>query len=322
MLDTFEQSRREARGRGLRDYFAFGLREVIGLFGLPAPPSPRRWTAIAGWAVAGLGAGIAAMYVVPARYSSEATQHVSPVVISHRLVPDEDELDVTRVIRNLGPVVLSRTNLLTIVNRHFLYPHIRARLPIEDVLIRMRNAISLDPTGANTFDVRFTYWDSPSKESDRLLAQRVTQDLVAAFIHANVEQRQTQAYQTATYLKERAEVVAQQWDKLTAELRALPGNDPRMERLQLDRDLVRHDYELLRLKLSDAQVILDLEERKQRSTLQLIAPASLHTKPDTDPIWIVLTGLAAGLLLGIAVAAWRTLRRPAHELATAQVEVH
>src|SRR5215510_14739679 len=82
MLDTFEDSRREARRRGWREYFAFGVREVFGLLGLPSPPKPKRWTAIAGWTTAGLLAGIAATYAIPARYSSEATLHVSPPVIS------------------------------------------------------------------------------------------------------------------------------------------------------------------------------------------------------------------------------------------------
>jgi uncharacterized protein involved in exopolysaccharide biosynthesis len=320
MLDTFEQSRAEARTRGWREYFSFGVREIFGLFGLQASPRPRRWTAVAGWTVAGALAGVAATYVIPARYSSEAAIQVTPNIISPRLVPNEDSPDVSRVIQTLLPVVLSRTRLTTIINDFGLYPHLRARTPIEDVLVQMRHAIRIEPRGANVLEIRFTYWDSPSKESDRLLAQKVAQQLVAGFIDENVRQRHTQAFDTAVYLKLRSEVVATEWDGLTAQLRALPDGAPRQERLQLDRDLARQEYESLRRKLSDAQVMLDLENRKQGITLLLLEPASLHLNPDTTPVWIVLTGLGAGLFVGIVVALWRTARGMSAESVPAEAE--
>ncbi len=86
-------------------------------------------------------------------------------------------------IRQAARRALSRGQLLELVDKHGLYASERARLPLEDIYGTMRNNIKVsalrgqDPS-KRFFQLGFTYENGP-------LAQRVTNDLVAALLQEN-----------------------------------------------------------------------------------------------------------------------------------------
>jgi len=301
MIYTFEDARADAKARGWWSYSVFAAREIFGLLALPGAPRPaRRWTPVAAWGLLGLAAGIAASYLLPAQYTSEADLRLTPAVIADELA-QRDSLNVDNYLDTILPTVLSRTVLTTIVNNFGLFQSERARRSILDVLGEMRKAIRIERTGAQVIRVAFTY-------RDRAVSQRVTQDLVARLIDGNIRLRSNQVYVTTEFFKNRSEAVALEWEKLNTQLRGLSPADPRFDRLNLDRDQARKEYEALRQKLSDADVMRDLFGRRQGMTMEVLDPATMPQVPDMSPVTIALAGLACGLGAGLIVVLWRALR--------------
>ena len=92
------------------------------------------------------------------------------------------------------------------------------------------------------------------------------------------------------------------WKGHAARLRNAAGEEKDLA--SVDAGLARQRYLALRDKAADAQVMLELTNRKQGPVLELLDPASLPASPDRDDRPI----LAGGALLGVAagaIVAWR-----------------
>jgi len=319
MLATFEEARADARARGWWSYCAFGVRELLGVAGAPGIRG-RRWPLIVGWGAMGLAAGLLVTYAVPAQYTSIAALRITPPVISENLYNSGANFDADVALSHLLPIVESRTVMTNIINVFGLYPNTRKRYPIQDVLERMRKDIHIERAGSDSIVVSFTYgdsrqvcstdgWQEPDTHCDRFTAQRVVQDLVSRLIDENIRRRSNEVFQTERYFADRSEEIAKDWEKLNAEVRGIEPSNPHYERMVLDRDLARKEYESVRQKYRDSQMVSAMEGRKMGRLLELLDPASLPPGPDTSPVAIALAGLGVGLLLGSLFALIRTIRR-------------
>jgi hypothetical protein len=230
--------------------------------------------------------------------------------------------------------------LTHIITSFGLYQSARGRQPIEAVIERMRRDIRMERQGENVILVAFTYGDTPwgslkeylpkeqvsgrpeqdLVEADRYLVQRVTPDLLSRLIDQTIREQSNAAFMTRQFFEDRSEDAAQRWEKLNTALQGLAPTDRRFERAALDRDLARKEYESLREKYSESESIATLAARKQSRNLQLLDPASLPQFPETSPLPIVLTGLAAGLLIGLLSAWLRTTRENPTRLLTGLAE--
>ena len=111
---------------------------------------------IAGVALGGLLAGVAA-FRRPNRYTSSAAVRTSP----------------SRPARELETIVTSRAALREVIEKEGLYPELVARLPMEDVVERMRRDVDLRCINSDDLaTVRFAY-------ENAALAQRANVDLVS-----------------------------------------------------------------------------------------------------------------------------------------------
>jgi len=132
-------------------------------------------------------AGIVAFLLMPYPYRSTATLKVTP-------------LDTDAFV-SLTEAAFTRNALTTIVVNQKLYPRERTRMQMEDVIDRMRRAIQVRPVGPNLAQVSFAY-------EDPVQAQRVSRDLVARIIYANLSFR-ADAFDPGDRTKgERIELVA------------------------------------------------------------------------------------------------------------------
>jgi uncharacterized protein involved in exopolysaccharide biosynthesis len=122
-----------------------------------------RW--IGGFAAAGMAIGLAIALLIPNEYVSTAVL---------RSAAEPSRLQATL------PQVLSEDSLAAIVREYHLYSRELIRSSMHDVVGKMRNerirvsTLQLQPSGA-AFTISFRY-------SDRLMAQRVTRELVARLI--------------------------------------------------------------------------------------------------------------------------------------------
>lgn len=306
MQRTFEEARTDAQARGWWSYTGFAIREIGGLFSLPN--AKLWWLRIAGWGLAGLAAGGLVSYFVPVRYTSEATLRLAPAVVPQDLLPHE-AVDVESLLDSARPAVLSRSVITTIVVNFDLYPNSRKRYPMLEVVKEFRKSVRIERSGAKLIRVAFTYGDSASGGGDRILANKVTQNLSGRVIVEHLLQKSRMAGDTVQFFQVQLEKVAQSWMKLSASLKATSASDPRYELLTLARDLKLKEYESLVQKLGAAETLRDSEQRGQGSKLELLDAASLPEEPDTAPSVIWLSGLACGLALGLLAKLWRALRR-------------
>jgi uncharacterized protein involved in exopolysaccharide biosynthesis len=265
------------------------------------PAATRWWLRITGWALAGLTAGWLISFALPERYTSEATLHLVPAMVSQDLLP-HDLLDFERLLDSGRTTALSRNVLITIVNNFDLYKSERRREPMDVVEEDFRKSVRIERSGDKLIRVAFTYPDGH-------LANKVTQDLVNRFISQNISARSNMASESVQFFKDQVDRLGKSWLQAIASVKATPATDPRYELLMLERDQNRKEYESMAQKLATVEILKDLASRGQDVRLELLDAASLPDEPDTPPWVIALIGLGCGLAVWLLTALWRVLRR-------------
>jgi len=142
---------------------------------------------------------------LPNRYTSEATIIVVQQSVPERYVVPTATTDLNRVLEAMMQEVLSRPQLLALIEEFGLYRKEREHSAPELILSRMRGDIEvkpLDPVGGsagqknlNAFKISFT-------SNAPLVAQEVTSRLTSIFIQTNLKSRARQATNTTTFLHE------------------------------------------------------------------------------------------------------------------------
>jgi polysaccharide chain length determinant protein (PEP-CTERM system associated) len=153
-----------------------------------------------------LVASVVGVYLWPDSYDSVAMVKIVPQQVPQNMVQSAITNDLSDRINSMATTVLSRNVLTTIINNFDLYKSERKLLPMEDVIDNvMRPNVDIKPIifGSGTravpaFNVRFTY-------KDRLLANRVTSDIVQRFISVNLTDRSNATSETTGFLKDQAD---------------------------------------------------------------------------------------------------------------------
>jgi polysaccharide chain length determinant protein (PEP-CTERM system associated) len=139
---------------------------------------------------------------VPNMYQSDMLVAIDPQRVPEGFVRSTVTLRTETRLDAISVQVMSRTNLEQMIASFDLYPAQRKILPMEDVVILMRQSISYEmdrPRGPgaeapNAFHVRFTYPDAN-------VAAQVTQQLGSLFVEQNARDRGALAGATNTFLE-------------------------------------------------------------------------------------------------------------------------
>ena len=211
---------------------------------------------------------LAIAFLLPPVYQSTATilieeQEVPPELVQSTITSYADQR-----IQVISQQVMTRQNLLEIVNKYNLYPEVRERQTTEDVLGRMRDDISLNIISADVVDPRrgvptkATIAFTLSYNGDNPAAtQRVASELVSLYLNENLKNRQEKTQETRVFLSEEAERLSDYLSKLLVKIAAFKeqnvGRLPELMQLNIQmRD--RADSELMAVD----QQLRALEERK------------------------------------------------------------
>jgi polysaccharide chain length determinant protein (PEP-CTERM system associated) len=151
-------------------------------------------------------------FLWPDTYVSQAVIRVVPSQVPENFVPSNVNVEMSQRINSMAQTILSRGNLTNIISTHNLYPRERQRKPMEDVIEQMKNSIRIGQVvnltererGLSAFSIAFSY-------ENRIMAQRVTSDLVTRFISENTRDRTNQSMLTTQFLND-------QWDQARQEL--------------------------------------------------------------------------------------------------------
>ncbi|MFO0282960.1 MAG: GumC family protein [Acidobacteriota bacterium] len=173
----------------------------------------RHKSSILGPSLAGLVIGVVIAFLWPDTFVSSATIRVLPPQVPEGLLSMPLSMDMSQRVNQMTQSILSRATLTNIINTHALYPKERKRLPLEDIIESMRNkAIEVRMIGGSpgsqsktvAFNVTFKY-------ENRVIAQKVCQDLVTKFIDENVRERASSSSQVKDFVED-------QWSSRKREL--------------------------------------------------------------------------------------------------------
>lgn len=136
---------------------------------------------------------------LPNLYRSETTILVVPQRVPDSYVRSTVTATIDDRLRSISEQILSRGRLERIIQDYNLYPELRRKASLEDVVERMRRDITVEPVkGGTTFIIAY-------KSGDRMVARWVTQTLASMFIEANLRDRVTLADGTSQFLESQLE---------------------------------------------------------------------------------------------------------------------
>lgn len=167
-----------------------------------------------------LVAAVVVAYAWPDTYVSTAVIRVVPPQIPERLVPSNVNAEIDQRINSMSQAILSRNTLSGMIQTYNLYPSERQRMPMEDVVENMRKSIRVGRAlgdfrtrsgSVSAFSVSFSY-------PDRMIAQRVTSELVTRFIDENVRTRSSQSVLTTQFLRDQFEQAKRELDAVEQRL--------------------------------------------------------------------------------------------------------
>ncbi len=162
---------------------------------------------IAGPALAGLVLAVVTAFLWPDTYVSTAVIRVVPPQVPASFVPPNVTMQMSQRINSMAQEILSRAALTSIIETYNLYPRERQRLPLEDVIEKMRKAIDIGDvrmirTGRRRGGGNLTAFQISFAYENRYLAQKVTADLANRFITENIRERSSQSALTTQFLRD------------------------------------------------------------------------------------------------------------------------
>ena len=162
----------------------------------------RRWWVLVPTIVLALSAALFT-FLLPKRYESEATILVEGQQVPERYVTANTTNDLREVLLLMTDAILSRTQLLQIIDEFGLYSKQRSRLSPEQLVELMRSNITIQPAekgpeaqGLNAFKISFIGDDPRS-------VQAVAGRLTTLFIRENNESREAQSTDTTKFLADK-----------------------------------------------------------------------------------------------------------------------
>jgi polysaccharide chain length determinant protein (PEP-CTERM system associated) len=159
-------------------------------------------------------------FLWPDTYVSRGVIRVVPPQVPESFVPTNINSQMSQRINSMYQTISSRGNLTNIINLYNLYPKQRERKPMEDVVEDMRRAIRIGnvvPVSAgqrneiSAFQISFSY-------ENRIIAQKVTADLVSRFMTENTRERTTQSVLTTQFLKDQLDSAKKDLDAIEEKL--------------------------------------------------------------------------------------------------------
>ncbi|THJ20963.1 MAG: lipopolysaccharide biosynthesis protein [Nitrospira sp. CG24E] len=252
-MTTLRPSRDSEPAQGLQDYLAIFRRR-------------RTLILLAGGCL--LILSLAAAFLWPATYKSMATILIEEQEVPTDLVRSTITSYADQRIETIKQQVMSRTTLWKVVEQYNLYPDLREKNPVEEVVKRFAGDIDVSVISADVVNKRtntqmkatiaFTVaYQSTSPE----LAQKVANELTSLFLGQNLKSRERQAQEATTFLQQEADSLSQHIQEVDDKIAAFKqkANRALPELMSLNLSLLNQtDRELMDID----QQIRSLEERK------------------------------------------------------------
>lgn len=162
----------------------------------------RRWWIIAIPAILAPVAAYVGSLWIPNTYTSKTSVLVEQQKVPDTFVKPVVEEQINQRLATMQEQILSRTRLQPIIERDGLYKKDVGKVPMEDLLNRMRSSITVSPVRADFGDrtggmpgfyITFT-------AEDPKIAQQVCGELTSMFVNENLRSREQHAQGTTDFL--------------------------------------------------------------------------------------------------------------------------
>ena len=176
--------------------------------------------------VLGALVGIYLATSLPSIFRSETTIMIEAAKVPQRFVEGTDTSFAAQRIESVRQMVLSRTNLVRIIEKFDLYADQRKSSPISSVIDRMNKSINIQlidvREGRGTATIAFTLsFDYPQPR----LALRVTEELATQFVQIDSERRTELASGTAEFLSDQARALRRDLERVEQQLAAFKAEN-------------------------------------------------------------------------------------------------
>ena len=166
-------------------------------------------------------------FSLPPVYRSTATIMVEEQEVPPELIQSTVTSYASERIRIITEFIMTRSNLLKIIEKYDLYPDLRREGNLEELLSEMRRSIEVVPVDAEIIERRS---GKPSKATIAFevsfesntpkAAKEVVDELVVLFLQENVELRTRSAESTREFLANEAERLSKKVSELETKLAA------------------------------------------------------------------------------------------------------
>jgi polysaccharide biosynthesis transport protein len=178
------------------------------------------------WWILGIGASVtlatcAVLFLLPNHYLSEATLLVVQQEVPERYVASNSTADLISELETMKREILSRTQMLKLVQDFNLYEKQRKRLPPERIVELVLHNIDIQPLDPTQDRRGFTAFKIAFTAEDPALAQRVNSRLTSLFIDENLRTREQQSVSTTAFLHDQLEEKRQALEAQDKQLRDL-----------------------------------------------------------------------------------------------------
>ena len=182
----------------------------------------RRWWLVMALALLGAGAGYGLAHFLPKHYTSQTLVLVEQPTVPGDYVKPVITQDVNQRLATMQQQILSRTRLEPVIQQFGLFPKEIKELSMEELVQRLREAISVTPIRAMTgtegrqlpgFYISVVY-------DDPRLAQQICSTITSMFMEENLKLRQQLSEQTTQFLSKQLEDAKTRLDEQDTKLAA------------------------------------------------------------------------------------------------------
>ncbi|WJW75213.1 Wzz/FepE/Etk N-terminal domain-containing protein [Thiohalobacter sp. IOR34] len=185
----------------------------------------RRRGMIAGVFLAIFTLGVAAALLWPPTYRSSATILIEEQEVPQELVQSTVTSYATQRIQSISQRVMTRANLMGIIEKYGLYEDEQQRETTEQILERMRDDIEVEMVSAEVIDPRtgrpmpatIAFSIAYNGENPQKV-QKVASELTTLYLNENLKERSTKASETFKFLSDEANRLNAQIDQLESQL--------------------------------------------------------------------------------------------------------
>ena len=230
--------------------------------------------------------GLITAFVWPPTYQASATILIEEQEIPADLVRTTITSYAAQRIQVISQTVMTRANMIEIMDKYGLYKNDRKRKTTEEVLTDMREDISIDMINAEVMDPRTgrptaaTIAFTVSFEGEEpLLVQKVASELTTLYLNENLRTRNEKTEETYQFLTTEADRLSAEIKQLDAALSAFKEKNINMlpdSRGLIEQQLQRAEFEID--KIND--LVQSAEEKKVYLRGQLATLDPYDTQAD------------------------------------------